>query len=108
MTVLLNKKMLNFLFWNKMAYFGATIVVVGLLGFFLEYPYPRIFKSPHIYMFLLVPAVLVLLLIPSSLFIKSMPSLVHIEFGALHWLWIVYFISYFILAVYFCFGEGFM
>ena len=31
---------IHFLFWNKMAYFGATIVVVGLLGFFFGVPLP--------------------------------------------------------------------
>ena len=30
------------LFWNRTAYCGGTVLILGFMGFFLEYPYPRL------------------------------------------------------------------
>ena len=86
----------DFLFWNRMAYLGATPVAVLILYFVLNYPKKIYsFSKLKLALFFAVPTVL-MVLSPTEFIVKNMTSITNVEFGVGNNIWGAYFFLYMI------------
>ena len=88
----------EFLFWNRVAYFGASWVAYFILLFVLIYPKPMIkFTFIRLLIFTAIP-LLISISSFSEFIVKDMKSISEITFGPGNAIWGVYFLLYVIVA----------
>lgn len=85
-----------FLFWNRMAYLGGTLLAGFLLYFMMIFP-KKIYSKKHIPTIIFLPVVILSLLSPTPFIVKSMNGIENVEFGIGNTIFSIYFVSYIIL-----------
>lgn len=85
-----------FLFWNRMAYLGGTLLAGFLLFFILIFP-KKIYKNKYIPALVLVPTLLLSCLSPTGFIVKSMTGIDNVEFGIGNTIFSIYFAGYILI-----------